>query len=179
MDAIQAAWTPERAMRSAWLLSWQRSGRPPCWLYLTNDPKLTDFESWYHTGTDADEDREEMDAIQAAWTPEKRNAERLVAELAEKWEAPMLAMSRAGRAFAGLEAVLGGDAFSLQVPYLRILSLQQSVSRYVQHCALPRRHAKASCWPCYALGALLLAWKLSLEGTPSACRCIADVDCIN
>ena len=56
-----------------------------------------------------------MDAVQAAWSPEKRVAEQLVAELAALWEAPMQAMARAGRAFAGLEAVLGGDAFSLQV----------------------------------------------------------------
>ena len=89
---------------------------------LMNNSKRKSSEPWNTcTGTDAEEDREEMDAIQAAWTPEKRNAERLVAELAEKWEAPMLAMSRAGRAFAGLEAVLGGDAFSLQVRMFSIL----------------------------------------------------------
>ena len=45
-------------------------------------------EIWDCTGTDAEEDREEMDAIQAAWMPRKRNAERLVAEMAEKWEPP-------------------------------------------------------------------------------------------
>lgn len=62
-----------------------------------------------------EEDEDDVDAIQASWSPEKRTAERLVAELAAQWEAPMQAMARAGRAFAGLEAVLGGDAFSLQV----------------------------------------------------------------
>ena len=94
-----------------------------------------------------------MDAIQAAWSPEKRTAERLVAGLAAQWEAPMLAMARAGRAFAGLEAVLGGDAFSLQVssktwtasalrvcvpaaPCLPSCEAAQSVVR--PQCALPR-----------------------------------------
>ena len=37
--------------------------------------------------------------------------------LAAKWEAPMAALARAGRAFAGLEAVLGGEAFTLQVQF--------------------------------------------------------------
>ena len=38
-------------------------------------------------------------------------------QLATKWEAPMAALARAGRAFSGLEAVLGGEAFTLQVPH--------------------------------------------------------------
>ena len=48
-------------------------------------------------GADDEEDREEMDAIQAARTPEKQNAERLVADLAEKWEGPLLTWQRSGR----------------------------------------------------------------------------------
>ena len=46
-----------------------------------NFPKAIS-EIWDCTGTDNEEHREKMDAIQAAWTPEKRNAERLVTELA-------------------------------------------------------------------------------------------------
>ena len=93
-----------------------------------------------------------MEAIQAAWTPEKRNAERLVAELAAQWEAPMAAMARAGRAFAGLEAVLGGDAFSLQV-------------KLDVPCRAP---SSAQCWRSLACGcAACLCWVLC---APRLCR---------
>jgi uncharacterized protein with von Willebrand factor type A (vWA) domain len=50
---------------------------------------------------------------QATWTPERRSAEELVSTLVSQWEKPIAALDRAGRAFDGLEALLGGGMFEL------------------------------------------------------------------
>ncbi|KAG7670575.1 hypothetical protein Ndes2437B_g05113 [Nannochloris sp. 'desiccata'] len=50
---------------------------------------------------------------QATWTPERRTAEELVSTLVSQWEKPIAALDRAGRAFDGLEALLGGGMFEL------------------------------------------------------------------
>jgi len=50
---------------------------------------------------------------QASWTPERRSAEELVSTLVSQWEKPIAALDRAGRAFDGLEALLGGGMFEL------------------------------------------------------------------
>ncbi|GBF95418.1 hypothetical protein Rsub_08380 [Raphidocelis subcapitata] len=46
--------------------------------------------------------------------PDRAAAVRHVRELYQKWEAPVQTLSRAGRAFEGLEALLGGDGFQLE-----------------------------------------------------------------
>lgn len=61
----------------------------------------------------ADEDDET-----SSWSPERQEAEKLVAELIALWGPPMETLSRAGRAFEGLEFLLGGGrsgTFDLQV----------------------------------------------------------------
>ncbi len=55
-----------------------------------------------------------QEAIRAAWSPDRRVAEDLVAAMIQAWQAPILTLSRAGRAFEGLEGLLGGF-FDLQV----------------------------------------------------------------
>lgn len=52
-----------------------------------------------------------------SWSPELREAERLVSELIALWGPPIETLSRAGRAFDGLEFLLGGGrsgTFDLQ-----------------------------------------------------------------
>ena len=61
---------------------------------------------------------EEEEDEQRAWSPELREAERLVADLIALWGPPIETLSRAGRAFDGLEFLLGGGrngTFDLQV----------------------------------------------------------------
>lgn len=48
----------------------------------------------------------------ASWSPERLCAEDLVGELVSRWKKPILTLSQAGRAFDGLESLLGG-AFDL------------------------------------------------------------------
>jgi uncharacterized protein with von Willebrand factor type A (vWA) domain len=54
-----------------------------------------------------------LEEEQATWTPERRSAEELVSTLVSQWEKPIAALDRAGRAFDGLEALLGGGMFEL------------------------------------------------------------------
>lgn len=59
----------------------------------------------------AEEEESEPDpqeVIRASWTPDRRTAEDLVAAMMEAWRMPILTLSRAGRAFEGLEGLLGG-----------------------------------------------------------------------
>ena len=65
-----------------------------------------------------DEADEEEEDEKQTWSPELREAERLVAELIALWGPPIETLSRAGRAFDGLEFLLGGGrngTFDLQV----------------------------------------------------------------
>ncbi|KAL6765729.1 hypothetical protein V8C86DRAFT_2448564 [Haematococcus lacustris] len=52
-------------------------------------------------------------AAQAALPPERRLAIEIVKEMYSVWSGPVAALGRAGAAFDGLEALLGGDGFSL------------------------------------------------------------------
>lgn len=76
------------------------------------------------TGAAAQETVQETEAEEAgaageeSWSPSQRIAHRLVNEVVEMWGPPIQALARAGRAFEGLEALLGGGrsgAFDLQV----------------------------------------------------------------
>ena len=69
---------------------------------------------------EGEDDEEEQQ--QQTWSPELREAERLVAELIALWGPPIETLSRAGRAFDGLEFLLGGGrggTFDLQVDTCR------------------------------------------------------------
>jgi hypothetical protein len=55
-----------------------------------------------------------LNPILAALPPEKLLAVELVKALYFQWREPMEAMAKAGRAFEGLEALLGGSGFELQ-----------------------------------------------------------------
>ncbi len=60
-------------------------------------------------GSPAEEEEEDDDeGGRAAWSLERRTSEELVQELAALWQAPMDALANAGKAFEGLEALLGG-----------------------------------------------------------------------
>lgn len=62
----------------------------------------------------AEEEQDNADAEErASWGVERTTAEALVAALVEAWKRPMDTLSKAGRAFEGLEALLGGAAFDL------------------------------------------------------------------
>ena len=64
----------------------------------------------------ADEDDETV-----SWSLEMRTAEELGADMAAQWSAPIDALSKAGKAFEGLEGLLGGAAggsFDLKVRWL-------------------------------------------------------------
>ncbi len=54
-------------------------------------------------------------AAAASLPPERRIAMQLVKEMYLSWGPPLEAMTRAGRAFEGLEALLGAQEFNLQV----------------------------------------------------------------
>ena len=72
---------------------------------------------------DTDEAAEEEEDPTAGWSLEQRTAEALAAELISVWGPPIQTLSRAGRAFGGLEALLGGGragTFDLQVNLLPI-----------------------------------------------------------
>ncbi len=58
-----------------------------------------------------DEDQEEQEdsaAERASWTRERSIAEALVGKVMQQWQGPISTLSRAGKAFEGLEALLGG-----------------------------------------------------------------------
>jgi hypothetical protein len=55
-----------------------------------------------------------LSPLLAALPPEKLLAVELVKALYFQWREPMEAMDTAGRAFEGLEALLGGSGFELQ-----------------------------------------------------------------
>ena len=54
------------------------------------------------------EEREELAAQQASWSREQSIAEGLVGKMMQQWQGPIQTLSRAGKAFEGLEALLGG-----------------------------------------------------------------------
>ena len=60
-----------------------------------------------------DDDEEEDDEERAAWSLDRRSAEELVDALVKQWEKPIAALDRAGRAFDGLEGLLGSSMFDL------------------------------------------------------------------
>lgn len=65
--------------------------------------------------TDEDDD---ADDDSSGWSEERRVAETLVAEMVEVWRAPIETLSKAGKAFEGLECLLGGGrngTFDLKV----------------------------------------------------------------
>ena len=54
------------------------------------------------------EDQEHSAAERASWTRERSIAEALVGKVMQQWQGPIPTLSRAGKAFEGLEALLGG-----------------------------------------------------------------------
>lgn len=54
------------------------------------------------------EDEDEAAEERAGWSFERQTAEALVSELVQKWQKPIETLSKAGRAFDGLESLLGG-----------------------------------------------------------------------
>ena len=61
---------------------------------------------------------EDDEGGRAEWSLERRTAEELVEELVAVWQAPMDALANAGKAFEGLESLLGGasgGSFDLKV----------------------------------------------------------------
>lgn len=67
------------------------------------------------TDEEEDEEAEAQRLLEAAWSPQQRIAETLVRGMRMQWEPAMSTLAKAGRAFDGLEALLGGGAFDLQV----------------------------------------------------------------
>ena len=67
------------------------------------------------------EEAEEEEDPQQGWSPELRAAEQLVGELIALWGPPIQTLAKAGRAFDGLEFLLGGGrsgTFDLQASSL-------------------------------------------------------------
>jgi len=62
---------------------------------------------------DEDEDDGPTAAERAAWPLDKKAAEGIAGAVVKLWEAPLRTLAAAGRAFDGLEALLGGGAFEL------------------------------------------------------------------
>lgn len=56
------------------------------------------------------EERDELAAQQANWSQERIIAEGLAAKLVQQWQGPISTLARAGKAFEGLEALLGGGS---------------------------------------------------------------------
>ena len=57
---------------------------------------------------DKEEEQEDSAAERASWTRERSIAEGLAGKLMQQWQGPISTLSRAGKAFEGLEALLGG-----------------------------------------------------------------------
>ena len=57
---------------------------------------------------DEEDDQEDSAADRASWSRERTIAEALVSKLVQQWQGPISTLSRAGKAFEGLEALLGG-----------------------------------------------------------------------
>ena len=55
-----------------------------------------------------EDDQEDSAAERASWSRERTIAETLAAKLTLQWQGPISTLSRAGKAFEGLEALLGG-----------------------------------------------------------------------
>lgn len=55
-----------------------------------------------------EDDQEDSAAERASWSRERTIAETLAAKLVLQWQGPISTLSRAGKAFEGLEALLGG-----------------------------------------------------------------------
>lgn len=55
-----------------------------------------------------DDDQEDSAAERASWSRERTIAETLAAKLILQWQGPISTLRRAGKAFEGLEALLGG-----------------------------------------------------------------------
>ena len=85
----------------------------------------------------ADEDDDES----SSWSLETRTAEELGADMVAQWQAPIDALSKAGKAFEGLEALLGGGSggtFDLKVSHSRIFD-DDSINKLHQ---ISRRHTR-------------------------------------
>ena len=79
---------------------------------------------------DEEDDPEDSAADRASWSRERTIAETLVSKLVQQWQGPISTLSRAGKAFEGLEALLGGaqgGGFDLGV---RLCSQLQSLRLY-------------------------------------------------
>lgn len=55
-----------------------------------------------------EDDQEDSAAERASWSRERTIAETLASKLVLQWQGPISTLSRAGKAFEGLEALLGG-----------------------------------------------------------------------
>ena len=78
-----------------------------------------------------EEDQEESAAERASWSRERSIAEGLVGKLVQQWQGPISTLSRAGKAFEGLEALLGGaqgGAFDLEVSNIKLLDIGKLIS---------------------------------------------------
>ena len=106
-----------------------------------------------------EEDDDDDAEGRAEWSLERRTAEELVEGLAAQWQAPMDALANAGKAFEGLEALLGGasgGSFDLKVLAITTLSVScvcPADPGRPQQCMCERvsTHAQATC--CWAVEA--------------------------
>ena len=55
-----------------------------------------------------EDDQQDSAAERASWSRERTIAETLASKLVMQWQGPISTLSRAGKAFEGLEALLGG-----------------------------------------------------------------------
>ena len=78
----------------------------------------------------ADPAAEDEDDDAAGWSAAPRAAEGLGAAMAAQWGAPIDALSKAGKAFEGLEALLGGGTFDLKVTTIQCCHLLFSHQRF-------------------------------------------------
>jgi len=91
--------------------------RPP-FLFVARSGKAAPAEAAQAASQAADAVEVDEDDESAAWSLETRTAEELGADMAAQWGPPIDALSKAGKAFEGLEGLLGGAAggsFDLKV----------------------------------------------------------------
>ena len=124
----------------------------------------------------ADEDDEDGAEDRATWSLERRTAEELVQGLVEQWQAPMDALANAGKAFEGLEALLGGasgGSFDLKVHSYLSLMPRLEIAKRSLRCR--RTHFYRS------LGMTLLQAKHRSMRSPhqcsSQCHQVAPIGC--
>ena len=109
--------------------------------------------------------------LEARWSPQQRIAEALVKGMRSAWEPAMLTLARAGRAFDGLEALLGGSTFDLQA---RTCTCTCRGSPACALCPCTAWHVRPASWRCVKS----FCWWEALAAQSRRCQHLPSCICL-